>query len=401
MLRDKSQHKKSLDPLILGIMNENNELSLKILNDIVFLSTRSKRVRISQSTIAAKYDVAREWVNKLLKRWKALGIIKYRQAGFNQSCIYFIHPLLNQEKNRIKNKLPSAALLFAVSSLYTAVFHGEFTLSNIRKYIYRDSYEMVTVRNAGYGFYEQHPSETTVVFFKKQQSTTSISYQPTKESSMENKSVINQISDMYGLSVAEQNNLSGFSEEALQYAFNELKRQNKQNNLNNPVNWIAKVAASYKGQSDAFPKTGRLNDFQKKIVNSSTNNNHSPSKLVPKTSKDERITFVLREIANYEKHLSERRPWLKNVPGGEHLIMVAQNAIANYKRELQDLHYSPDDIQCDAPRYREDETEALEYRVGDKEYEEHLNHISKDKSDSLAYKDLVRKYDYRRTAIKG
>ena len=101
----------------MGIMDENNPLMLEILNHIIYLSTRFQKVFISQGTLAAKFNTSREWVNKLLARWKALGVIKYRQQDFNRSCIYFLHPLLNQEKNRIKFKLPAAALLLSISSL--------------------------------------------------------------------------------------------------------------------------------------------------------------------------------------------------------------------------------------------------------------------------------------------
>ena len=110
-------------------MDENNPLKLEILNHLIYLSTRFRVVFISQGTLAAKYNVTRQWINELLRRWKSLGVIKYRQQDFNRSCVYLINPLLAQEKNRIKFKLPAAVLLLVVSSLCSAVYGRELTLS--------------------------------------------------------------------------------------------------------------------------------------------------------------------------------------------------------------------------------------------------------------------------------
>lgn len=144
------QQISKIDPLILGIMNEKNAIALKLLDHIIYLSTRFTTVFIAQGTLAAKFGVTREWVNKLLARWKELGVIKYRQKDFNRSCIYYLSPLLNQEKNRIKFQLPAAQLLFAVSSLTSAIFSQVFTLSNNKENIYKHNQQQLAAFHHGY-----------------------------------------------------------------------------------------------------------------------------------------------------------------------------------------------------------------------------------------------------------
>ena len=195
-----------------------------------------------------------------------------------------------------------------------------------------------------------------------------------------------------------------YSNTVLAKALQSFEAQRKTKKITNPQRWLAWVAADEERkemEKASRPKTGRgMDSYQKKVVNGTFNANHSPAQEAPKTSKDERITFVLREIANYEKQLAERRLWLKNVPGGEHLIIMAENAIANYKKELADLHYSAPDMQCEAPRYSQQDPQADEYRIGDHDYESHLDRISADKSDPAGYKLMMRRYDYHRTARK-
>ena len=402
----KSQQQNYLNPLVMGIMNENNALKLEILNHLIYLSTRFRSVFISQQTLAAKYCVTVRWVNNLLSRWKSLGVIKYRQQGFNRSCIYVINPLLAQEKNRIKFKLPAAVLLLAISSLCSAAFSGEFLLSN-NKNIYTDQNSwMVTVQNAGYGFYEQHPSTETIVFSKKQQTTTSIGHQPQEGEAIMNKSVINQISDMYGLSVSQQNVLSGFSEESLTYAFNELKRQNKHNSLNNPVNWIAKVAASYKGQRTSFPKTGNEGGHSSKASNPA---GHSPSAELPNLSHIEQVEYLMNEILKFSKTYDPDKVYSPDTHMNEYLHKIATNSITSMQKEVDQLLAAFDDqthsckpgcvkqsLFIRAPKQQT--TVDHNQSTSDKDYEAHLEQISKDKTNPIAYKELVRKYDYQRTA---
>lgn len=161
-----SQPNIKINPLIMGILDENNQLSLDILNHLIYLSTRFRSVFVSQGTLAAKFGVTVRHINRLLSQWKSMGVLKYTQQGFNRSCIYLINPLLHLEKNRLKYKLKAAVLLLSVSSLCSAVFGGNVLLSNNKNIYIQNNSWMVTVPRAGYHFYEQRPSTETIIFVK-------------------------------------------------------------------------------------------------------------------------------------------------------------------------------------------------------------------------------------------
>ena len=406
----KCQTKISIDPLVMGIMNENNPLMLDILNHLIYLSTRFQKVFVSQGTLAAKFGATRQWINELLRRWKALGVIKYRQQDFNRSCIYLINPLLAQEKNRIKFKLPAAVLLLSISSLCSAVYQQELTLSNIRNL---SNYKMVTIPEVDYGFYEPREAES-IVFLKNKQQTTINSTITSKERVMDaQQTVINRLSDTYGLSVSQQDMLSNYSEEALQYAFNELKRQNKQNSLNNPVNWIAKVAAAYKGKAQQFPKRGNA------ISHTTTATNpkgHSPAQELPNLSHMEQIEYLMNEILNFSKTFDPSKVYSRDPQTDESLKKLAMNSIAGMQREVDKLLALLDDathtcktgcvdqslflrLQLASLRKPNQQTDVdFMQPSADKDYEDHLQVISEDKSNSAGYKELIRRYDYQRLA---
>jgi hypothetical protein len=162
MIDSLSQQQIKLNPLVTGVMDENNPLKLEILNYLIYLSHRYHKVFPSQGTIAAKFNVSVKWVNRLLARWKSEGILMYRQQGFNRSCLYIINPILFYERNRLKWKLSALNIILHVSSLCSGLFGEEFLLSNIRNiYIWK----MVTIPEADYHFYESREAET-VIFLK-------------------------------------------------------------------------------------------------------------------------------------------------------------------------------------------------------------------------------------------
>lgn len=364
------QQNYSLDPLIIGIMNEKNAIALKILNHIIYLSTRFKTVYVSQGTIAAMFDVTREWVNKLLGRWKVLGVIKYRQQDFNRSCIYYISPLLNQEKNRIKFQLPAAGLLLAVSALVSAVWSGEFTLSNIRKYIYKNSYRIVNAGKIDYGFEEARGPKEAIFILNNNQLC--------PESVMQEQSIINLIATTYYLSIEQQQLLSRYNDEALRYAVKELYRQGKQKSLlgaQSATSWFSAVAASFEKKA-ALSKTGRsMDQYQKKIVNATFNANHSPASIAPKMDNDERISFLQSESIKIKDLIAQAENGRTMYGGSEY----GRRMLQNVQEELDKL---------------------LGKKQNYLDYESHLDDISQDKSDSSGYKELVRRYDYNRTARK-
>jgi hypothetical protein len=411
-----SYNKCQINPVTISVMEEDNEIALAILNEIIYSSTRFTRIFVSQGYLAAKFKVSPRWVNKLLARWKESGVLDFHQRGFNRSCLYYIHPAIYLDKNRLKYKLSAAALLFSVSALCSAIPGKEFLLSNNKNiYIQKTAttYRFVSIpdEDTPYWHLRRTASKNNQTFILINDHASSFQqdvpipeetgeFQKKKEFVM-TRPIIQLIQETFRTSDISLQILKTYSDEALQQGILKYNSHPDKKSIRDPLRYISTIAKNYShpasGRS-SFPKTGKLNGYQKKIVHGSTNANHSPSKQPLKTSKNERITFVLREIANYEKHLAERRESLSKMASGDGLIKIAENAIANYKRELADLHYSPDDAQCDMPRYKQDDQEASEYGIGNRDVDEALDKISADKSDPEGYKLMMRKYLYHRTA---
>lgn len=392
-----SQQQNQINPLIRGIMDGNNEKALKLLNHLIFLSTVHRSVYVSQGTLAAMFDTTREWVNKLLRRWKDLGVIKYRQRDYNRSCIYFFHPLLNQEKNRISFKLPAAALLFSVSSLYSAVFHGPFTLNNIRKYIYENSYQIVPVSRPDYGFYEQRPvreQQYSVVFLKNKQTTTTIyPSQPLKERVMNQSPVINLIADAYGLSRQQEDMLSNYSDAALEYAVRQLAVAKDKQIINSPVGWIAKVAA-------AFREKGQHSLNGKVVGHSAKPRNPNGHSLASHANfnRDERIAFLVSEIASFTEKIANPQKYFHPNVDMEIALTVGRALLKANEDELAMLQRGgTSHVPVYSNKFMDNYDDASAYSEG-ADYIDHLDQISHDKSDSEGYKLMVRRYDYKRTA---
>lgn len=227
-----------------------------------------------------------------------------------------------------------------------------------------------------------------------------------------NKSVINLIAETYGLSVDQEERLNNCSAESLEYAVKELFRQKQTTTINNPVNWIAKVAAAYKPGSASFPKRGRLNDFQKKVVNGVMNINHSPQSGANPNNPDdplnltmeERVEFCNRQINEFDAILNEGdnlSVLFSDTPrvrgGGFRSIgEVMRGWAPNMKERWTNLKKNPKSIPPLLNGFKIDYEEACKH-AEDEEYERHLDEISKDKYDPEGYKIMVRKYDYRRT----
>lgn len=378
-----SQQKNQINPLIKGVMNENNSLKLEILNYIIYLSYRNQHVFPAQGTIAAKFNVSREWVNKLLAGWKVRGILRYRQQGFNRSCLYFFNPLLVQERERLKWKLSALRVVLCVSSLCSAIFSDQFTLNNIRNI---PNWNMVVVRNKGYGFYDDHDHESTVIYLKNKQTPTINGLQPLKERVMSQNPVINLIADAYGLSRQQEQMLSNYSDEALEYAIKELTRQNKQKSINAPVNWIAKVAASYKKKPHRFSNGNEVTHSEQ----ARNPGGHSPAGLQSNLTNEQRIQFAVDQESIWEEIFDVSSDLESS--GFHH--GYPERVRSNWSRIAQ----NPKEFPCSVDGFKKDMDIAAQYGNDDQEYDNHLNEISNDKSDPESYKLVVRRYDYKRIA---
>lgn len=232
---------------------------------------------------------------------------------------------------------------------------------------------------------------------------------------MSQQAIITLISQAYNLSIDQQEQLSRYSFEALEYARKELYRQNKQNSLqgaHSATSWFSAVASSFDKKASQ-PKTGRTMSYAaKKVVYGGTNNNHSYSTLGANPdnpddplnlSIEERVEFAQTQIDAFDAVLSEGDSILlqdqPRVRGGgfRSLADVMKGMAPNMKNRWKDLKKNPKDIPSLMNDFKVNLDDASNYTEGE-DYEEHLNNISKDKTDPEGYKLVVRKRDYRGTA---
>jgi hypothetical protein len=405
MLNTQSQQQIFVKQLRQLLSGRRNTTRRSVTNSIVSCLGYYGEAFPTQTYLGSKADVVRETACRSLKTLQG-SILVIRNRGYKKTCQYWLTSEFLNNRHHFYDLIPALRqvnllLLFSITSnVYSqnVTQYKELNKPNKRT---ASSWQFAVVKNAGYGFYEQHPSET-IVFFKKQQSTTSIGYQPLEGEAIMNNSVITFLAETYGLSVDQEQRLNNCSTESLEYAVKELNRQQQTTTINNPVNWISKVAAAYKPGSTSFPKMGRMGDYAKKIVNVSTNNNHSPSKHRPNISVDERIDLLEKEITKYKDMIANPENYFKKpvdissaVEGTRSRLMATEDELSQIKMPGAKVHAQPS-LSND---FKTDYEIASRYTEGPS-YEADLDELAKRMSNPEEFKKFRRRTDYRRTARK-
>lgn len=178
---------------------------------------------------------------------------------------------------------------------------------------------------------------------------------------------------------------------------------------NVPFNWISAVARSYQ-QKAPHSLNGKEGGHSTKAKNP---HGHSPSQELPNLTHIEQVEYLAKEIMKFSKTYDPAKIYSPDAHMNEYLHKIANNSIASMQREVDELLAAFDDPthacfdgcvekslflrpaskQANEPDYSRPTT--------DKQYEQHLDEISQDKSDPARYKELVRKYDYGRTARRS
>jgi hypothetical protein len=204
-----------------------------------------------------------------------------------------------------------------------------------------------------------------------------------------------------------------YSKSVLAKALQSFAAQKKKRTITSPSGWLAWVLADEekkeKEQALRFPKTGREGGHSSKGSNPQ---GHSPSAEVPNLSHIEQVEYLMNEILKFSKTYNHDKIYSPDKQLNEYLHKIATNSITSMQREVDQLLAAFDDEthECKpgcvkqslflrAPKQQA--TVDHSQPTSDKEYESHLDDISKDKNDPIAYKELVRKYDYNRTARRA
>lgn len=364
----------------------------------------------SQAHLGDLAAVRRETANRSIKTLSGEDLPFDKVYRHRKTCIYWLNSWFINHRHRFYDLIPSLnkISLLMLFSLISNDFSQNVTPNNNINYSKRttapakvivpqfgNGWVVCTIRNSGYDYYDPdygaHEPFTTFIYkpTTKQTSdtTTSNSVLPLKERVMSNKSVIDLIADTYGLSVQQEQMLEGYSEEALQYALKQLVRQNKTKTINAPVNWIAKVASTFGRRGKGFIN-GKMADG---VVDQPTLNpgGHSPMAERSHLSNEERIAYAVEQESIWEEidDCSDNM-----IEMGFH-TGYPERVKANWKR----IQTHPEEFPRASNHFMNIEPTNMEV---DLDYEEHLNEISKDKSNPVGYKEFVRTNDKRRTVRK-
>ena len=394
MFVEQCQPKINLNPLVIGIMNENNALKLEILNHLIYLSTRFRSVFISQGTLAAKYGVTRQWINNLLSRWKSEGVIKYSQQGFNRSCIYYLHPLLAQEKNRIRFKLPAAVLLLAISSLCSAVSWGELTLSNNKNYLSKNQSINQSIIQSIYlknqSIPSEHPQSEDIVRRDSFEVIASMWMSIGKKGKEMNevRPIINQIKDQFRIPDDQMSFFEKHSDIVLKDAILKYDAAANDKDIKHPIGYFRRVVGTAQEKHERKAETGRTKSHSSKASNPA---GHSPSAEASNLSTVERMMFAANQVSSLNS-IKESTPIMESL--GMHLGYV-DRAKSNWKRICQNPKEFPGSVEV----FKQNYAEASVYTEG-VEYEEQLEWAARNAVDKDAYKAVVRIADYRKIMRK-
>ena len=379
-----SQELISQNPVVLSLLAENNSTTISYINSLIDLRCKYDRLFPSQTLLAIETDTCRRTAIRKTDDLHKRDIF-WKRKRFNTTSEYSINPIIIQARHLLWDKFPvlKRPALFLLCSALNAVLEANVTSRYNNLFINKQQTTVI----------DRLSTKRLITTYRKVGEVIGEGSNSQKERVVNEQRVINLIADAYGLSKQQEEMLSSYSDDALEYAVKELVRQGKQKVVNAPVNWIAKVAASYNPHSASFPKTGRQMSFaQKKVVAPMFNSSHSPSSESSKLTIEERIEFS----SNQESI------WEEIVDRGETLDIMgmhqgyADRAKTNWKR----ITLNPKEFPTSSEGFKENYDEASHHGEGDVDYEAHLDEISKDKTDPVGYKLMVRRTDYRKTKRK-
>jgi hypothetical protein len=361
---------------------------------------------MSQSYLAEKAYVSRETVCKSMPDIDGEVIVKI--YNHFETCDYWLTSWFLNNRHHFYDLIPSLRqisllMLFSITNnvysqnvtLYKDINYSNRTSSTAGVVVpqFGTGWVMLTVKNAPLeyddpGYASWNPSTTIIYKQNNKQTnttTTSIDVLPLKESVMNQKPAIQLIADSYGLSVQQEELLSNYSDAALEYALKQLVRTNKHKAINAPVNWIAAVAASFEKKAQRFPNKGKEVGHSAQPRNPS---GHSPAGEPSNLSYDERIEFA----SNQES------VWEEIFQSGESIAGFHDGYAERAKSNWQRIAKNPQEFPSSINSFQNTKQQSANYGKDDPDYEEHLDEISRDKSDPEGYKLMVRAYDYRRMA---
>jgi hypothetical protein len=211
--------------------------------------------------------------------------------------------------------------------------------------------------------------------------------------------------------------LETYSDEALQHGVLKYNAHPDKKGVRDAVKYICTVAKNYRPHATGrapFPKTGRMGTFAKKIVHGTMNANHSPSSGANDNNTDDPLLLSLEERVNFAEEQIEYFDAVLNT--GDDLLLAERNYVRGggfrslseimrgmapgMKDRWKHIKKDPKSMPSLLNGFKINLDEASCFQEDDQDYEEHLQHVSADKTDPEGYKLMVRKSDYRRTARK-
>ena len=386
-----SQQEISKNPLILGILLDNNSSRTKFLSSLLRQLWQYREIFPSQTCLALSNDRCRATANRQLSVMEQMGWIT-KKRRYNSTCVYKINPLIIAARHLLWEKFPVLKTI-SIFLLHSAVIAGlqENVTSSINSlFINNQSYQS--------SYVDRHPTCRMTYRYRK------VDDEIVRE---EGKRVVKQsvkeyIITNFGL---DANFLAEFDDDFLKDVCRSYMKASNKRKIDNPAGYL-RTAIIQRSQDIQIPKMGSSNVVKQSDRQST---NHSPASEVPNLTHIEQIEYLMNEISKFAKSFNSDEISSSPEVMKDYLLKIAQNSIKGMQKEVERLIdiYNDADHSCGAGcveqsryiRVKKPEITEKKFIPWDQEYEDHLQEISKDKTDPDGYKLMVRKTDLRRRGI--
>ena len=339
---------KTLRQLLSG---KRNATRASIVNTITGLVAYSGSAFPSQEYLGNVAGVERETINRRMPDLDGKFFHKiYRHMD---TCTY--HPTSEFLNNRhhFYDLIPA---LRQISLLWIFSITSNIYSQNVTPYkeYYRKSdkrssaWAMKRVENAPLGFYEprSRQDQSNSIFFLKKSSTSDQDRYLSKEKVMsELRPIVQVVKDTFGLDDIQTDYYAKYDDIILQKAIQKYMDVRKTRHIDYPSSYFKSVVASIRNSpSGLFPKTGETNKHLSKPRNP---NGHSPASDAPKMTDNERIGFLVKEIASFKEKIANPEKYFLPKVNLVEALEVGRALLAAREQELADLINPPAKLGVD------------------------------------------------------
>lgn len=242
------------DPYTWVIYNLKDQ-ERRLFDLLIWADNNLQFSRFSQIQLALKLGTTREHINRMLSRFKQLGLVSFKQLGYNLPCIYKLHSYFRTINARdcLQQLLPSIKkIVFKfVDSFLTNCKKSHYVLALNKNFIHN-----VPKRNVIHKRYNSNVNEggLTMTFQEKRRVLERM-----KNGEMEISPITPSIDGFKSLTLttAGMVDLTAYTDEVVAYADNVLSQKYGYQNYDNPFGYVIKICKNRSAEL-GLPVQGRF-----------------------------------------------------------------------------------------------------------------------------------------------